>query len=139
MAMTGSYGAVTHNHNDRTICNIQHNWTSHASTGNVASTAAEAATAGLPYIRGGEFVGIVLSPGATAPNDNYEVTLLDDDGRDLLSWDGTGHGTDLGSNTAVTQYIPTIPIPFYGYPRIQVTNAGNSKIGNVVIYYRRGD
>lgn len=117
----------------RTVKKITMDWLSNAS-GAVSGTATKA--------RSGQILRVVFQPdsGGTQPTDQYDVTLLDDDGMDVLA----GVGANL-SNAANSQVVPVVtdgnngnmaPVAFDGTLELQVANAGNAKGGIVIIYYR---
>lgn len=85
---------------------------------------------------------IVIDPGSAAPTDNYDVTLTDEWGIDLLMGQGADldtadtssviplkQGTD-GTNTAM------VPITINDILTLNVSNAGSAKTGKVIIYTR---
>lgn len=107
-------------------------WTSDAS-GNV--------TGDTPTIQG-TLLRVVFNPGATAPTDNYDVTLTDPAGIDVLA----GQGTDLDTATS-TDVAPLMPATdgttTTAVPRVlndvlslSISNAGNAKTGEIILYVR---
>jgi len=110
---------------------IRYKWTS-TSTGNVILSTTD-------YLAGrvGRFV---TNPGATAPSANYDITITDDDGVDILNGAGANRHT---SNTETVFPIATgsiattgyVAITFAGILTFNVTNAGDSKIGEAALYY----
>jgi hypothetical protein len=108
-------------------------WTS-ASDGSVALTTGEKVW--------GTICRVVINPGATAPTDNYDVTLTDESGVDILA----GQGTDLDT-TNTSSFVPllegtdgttTAMMPIMVNDRLTLTiaNAGDSKVGEIVLYAR---
>lgn len=105
-------------------------WTSNAS-GAVNGT--------LSSKLGGVISRVVFVPGTSTaqPTDLYDVTLLDEQGMDVLA----GKGADL-SNATATQVCPLIgdgtttnqPVAVNGTLELKVANAGNAKSGAVHIY-----
>jgi len=92
----------------------------------------------------GEIEKVVFVPdgGGTQPSDLYDVTLLDEDGFDVLA----GQGANL-SNVNKSQVCPGIPLKdgattsvkkgiVNGTLQLVVTNAGNAKGGIVYLYTR---
>ena len=94
----------------------------------------------------GRAVNIVTNPGATAPTDNYDVTLVGEGARDVLN------GAGLNRDTANTEDIPVIvevgfpyaaPARYYAvHPVVNeaglvltIANAGDAKNGEVWIYF----
>ena len=85
---------------------------------------------------------VVFNPGATAPTASYDVTITDDQGYDVLA----AQGADL-SATVTTSVKPGIPfkdgtttsiapIVIDDTLTINITNAGDSKNGVIVLYIR---
>lgn len=109
------------------IAKIVFTWTS--SSGG----AADGATAGY-YT--GELIRVVQVPdgGGTQPTDAYDLTLLDDDGVDVLFGLGANvsnaaasqkHGIKDGLGAVVGSLLT-----------LHVTNAGNAKGGKTIVYIR---
>jgi hypothetical protein len=71
-------------------------WTGDASDGSVPSTAISWALADFVFL-------VVTNPGSTAPTDNYDITLTDSDGVDIMGGEITNRDT---SNTE--QAVPKI-------------------------------
>ncbi len=87
-------------------------------------------------------VSFVPGSGGSQPTDAYDVTLLDQDGLDVLA----GRGANL-SNAAASHVCPGVPITdgtstgvvpvmLEGTLELQVANAGNAKSGTVTLYLR---
>jgi hypothetical protein len=90
----------------------------------------------------GVLLRAVFNPGSPAPTDNYDVTLTDDDGVDVLSGLGANRHT-----TTTQEVIPlingsdgtnTTPLPraLANSLTMAITNAGDSKAGKIVLYLR---
>lgn len=91
----------------------------------------------------GRIQRVVFVPSATAaPTANYDVTLLDSDGVDVLS----GQGANLSETTAssicpgialkdgtTTSVVPGVVDSVL---TLNVSNAGDSKAGKVIVYVR---
>lgn len=83
----------------------------------------------------GFLVKLVTTPSATqAPTDNYDVTLIDENGLDALA----GSALDRDA-TATEQVYPVAtnaatPVFLCGTHTFTVANAGNAKAGTAVIY-----
>lgn len=76
--------------------------------------------------------------GATAPTDQYDVTITDEYGNNILEVDGTNLGSDLSGTSNVTYSMtsdPVLCVSVAGELTINVSNAGASKGGKIVIYY----
>lgn len=82
----------------------------------------------------GWLVKLVTDPGATAPTDNYDITLVDENSIDALA------DTGLNRDTANTEQVYTLasgaqtPIFLTGTYTFTVANAGNAKQGTAVFY-----
>ena len=96
----------------------------------------------------GELVKIVTDPGATAPTDNWDVVLTDENGLNPLA-NVQNSAALIARDTANTEetYLfllnaDSTPIGIALYPivcgvlTVAVANAGNSKTGRIVIYYK---
>lgn len=110
---------------------LDFDWTSSADGNAVATT---------DFRFHGEIVQIITDPGATAPSDNYDLDLYDDESLDLLQ------GLGENRHTTTTQTF----VPFIGNGtvtdhkvhvastiQLNINDAGDSKIGEVKIYIRR--
>ena len=87
----------------------------------------------------GQLLRITTDPGATAPTDNYDVTLEDSDAVDVLL------GLGANRDTANTEHIcpllgdatsQPIPVVTLGQHTLKITAAGDAKTGTVFIYWR---
>jgi hypothetical protein len=101
-------------------------WTS--GTGAEGGTASGTTTA--PF--DGEILALITDPGATAPTDNYDVTVTDADGHDVL----LGAGADR--DTVNTEYVAKASLGAVAASKLtlNITNAGDAKVGVVVLYVR---
>lgn len=110
-------------------------WTSDAS-GNVTQTTTSRIN--------GTITNVVSIPaaGASAPSANWDMTIKDENGNDILN----ALGSNL-SETAVVRLKPfgshtvnSVVYPFdvdlYDRLQINITNAGNTKSGTLVFYVR---
>lgn len=91
-----------------------------------ATTGAADATTTQRYT--GHIVVVQIVPGATTPSDQFDVTLVNGDGVDVLY----GDGADCG-NAATTVIMPNAPL-VADTLTLGVTNAGNAKNGAVFVY-----
>lgn len=91
----------------------------------------------------GEIERVDFIPSASAaPAADYDVTLTDEDGIDVLGGQGANRsasakstvcpGTPLRDGTTVS----TVPMIVDGLLTLNVSNAGDSKAGRVVVYVR---
>lgn len=94
------------------------------------------AVSGTPstYQYSGEIVRLVTVPGAAAaaPTDNYDVTILDDDGTDVLM------GAGVDRDTANTEQVLAASLGYIANDHLNlvVANAGAAKSGTVYLYIR---
>lgn len=126
-------GSITFSHAlHRTIRHLTFDWQSDAA-GAVSGLLSDAVS--------GELLRVVFKPdgGGTQPTDLYDVTLLDEDGFDVLQ----GKGANL-SNVTATNVTPLVGdgattnqrVALDGVLELRVAAAGNAKGGIVTIYYR---
>lgn len=126
-------GSIVESHSKtRTIRRLVLAWTSSAG-GAVQEIPSEAIS--------GELLRVVFAPGAggVQPTDNYDVTLLDEDGFDVLGALGANR-----SNATKQQLVPLTGdgtttnqrVVVDGPLTLTVANAGNAKQGTVTLYYR---
>ena len=108
-------------------------WTS--SAGGAVSEAISAAN--MTIILGKNLAHFITDPGATAPTDNYDLTLLDAYGVDVLGGEGANRDT---ANSE--QSVPALKSGVYG-DRIMdtaliftIAAAGDTKQGTVILYFR---
>lgn len=124
--------AITYSR-QRGIGKVVWTWTSDAS-GNVSGTDTESLA--------GEILRVVTNPGATAPSDDYDLTITDADGVDLLV--GVGANRDTANSEQTVPIIETLVaanphgsgVFFDGPLSLAISNAGNAKQGVVTLYYR---
>jgi hypothetical protein len=102
-------------------------WTSDAS-GDVTGNIAESYNSNLDRLKGW-IVKITTNPGATAPTDNYDITLSDGDSVDICN--ATLMNRDTATSETVT-YDP--PIWVDSELALVIANAGNVKGGVIEIY-----
>jgi hypothetical protein len=97
----------------------------------------------------GELIKIVTDPGGTAPTDSYDIVLTDEEGVDLsVHMDDVAIAALIARDTANTEetYLPLEDTAGTGriaaFPvvcdklTVTVNNAGNSKTGQIILYYR---
>lgn len=79
---------------------------------------------------------VVTDPEAdtAAPTDNYDLTILDEQGMDVCG--GLGADRDTANSEQFVPVIPTTTFPFAvgGTLTVTIAAAGDSKSGTVVIY-----
>ena len=99
----------------------------------------------------GRLIKIVTDPGATAPTDNWDVVLTDEEGVNLsIHMDDVAIAALIARDTANSEetYLPLEDTAGTGrmaaWPvvcdklTIAVANAGNSKNGQIILYYAPG-
>lgn len=97
----------------------------------------------------GELIKVVTDPGSTAPSDNWDVVLTDDEGVDLsVHLSDAAIAALIARDTANSEetYLPledeagTARIGLWpvvcGPLTVSLANAGNAKTAQVIIYYR---
>lgn len=83
-------------------------------------------------------VTTVPAAGGNAPDDNYDVTLLDDEGVDLLA--GLGANRDTANTESVAPMLgagTNVPVVVAGSIELNVAAAGAANKGAVVLYLDR--
>jgi hypothetical protein len=131
MDRTGSPGGVR---------KVLIDFTTDSATGSVAGTTEKIV---------GELVKIVTDPGAAAPTANWDVVLTDEAGVDLsIHMDDVAIAALIARHTTTTleTYLPLEDTAGTGriaaWPvvcdklTVTVNNAGNSKTGQIILYYR---
>ncbi len=90
----------------------------------------------------GVILRVVFNPGSPTPTDNYDITLSDIDGIDILSGQGANRDTTTTEQICpgVALYDGTttsvVPIAINGPLSMSITGAGSGAIGTIVIYFR---
>lgn len=80
----------------------------------------------------GVVIGLQTNPGAAAPTDNYDITITDDDGDDILGGAGQNRDT-VDTETVMSSGICGVAASKL---TLNVSNAGASKDGVVILWYR---
>ena len=123
--MAGSIATVTSTHNG--VSKYEMTCTSDAS-GDVDVDA-------IPMVQG-EIIAVQYSPHSTTPSNNYDLTMKNSDGVDIL----TGTGANL-SSTVHTQVVPAVSTYFpvfieAGSYDLVVEHLGNAKACIVTVFVR---
>lgn len=93
----------------------------------------------------GQLIKFVTNPGATAPSDNYDITLVDEDGIDvaegLLANRDTSNSEEVYAFKQVTltgtgSDAAALPIYHGGPVTFTLASAGDSKVGQLKVYMR---
>jgi hypothetical protein len=88
----------------------------------------------------GRLSKVVFNPGTAAPTDNYDVTLLDTNGVDVLQ--GLGANRDTANTETVVPAIEQLvgattallPVVVCDKLQLVIANAGNAKEGVISLY-----
>ena len=109
---------------NKTVERIVIDWTSDAS-GN--------ADVSIPGLYG-YLLKMVTDPGSTAPTDDYDITLVDENSIDALA--GAGANRDTANTEQVYPVASGAATPVFlcGTHTFTVANAGNAKVGRAVLY-----
>lgn len=109
-----------------TIKKIKFSWTS--GDGAEDGTASGQTT----HAYSGKILGLATDPGSPAPTDNYDITVTDEDGMDVLM----GGGADR--DTANTEYVLSASLGAVANDKltINVAAAGTNKKGIAYLYIR---
>ena len=146
--MAGSSTVVTYDDgvdgagNRASIRRVLIDFTTDSVTGSVACTTRKIV---------GELIKIVTDPGSAAPTANWDVVLTDEEGVDLsIHMDDVAIAALIARHTTTTleTYLPLEDTAGTGrvgaWPvvcdalTVTVNNAGNSKTGQIILYYRPG-
>ena len=125
---------------------VEISWTADATDGSVPDTEIIAAmksamvTYGHPEAVSGWVERVVTSPGTPAPTDDYDITLEDPEGVDVLG--GAGSNRDTATSEQVLPLVDGVPAPAYLASPSSLTlklsgNSVASAQGKVVIHVSR--
>lgn len=129
-------GTVTQSlsHSAENFKGLVFSWTADASNGSVPATTSNLRIDG--YI-----IKVITNPGSPAPTDNYDITLTNTDGADVV------HGELLNRDTANTEEIVPIPAdnvtvyggsPVIGTITLNISNNSvNSATGTVTVIFSK--
>jgi hypothetical protein len=108
------------------------------------SSSGGAVNGNLTEVITGELLRVIFLPntGATQPTDQYDMTILDSFGLDILA--GQGANLSNANKSHVCPGVPmkdgtttaTLPVALHGTLDLNITNAGNAKTGQVVLCVR---
>lgn len=95
------------------------------------STAGGAADLVTPGVYAGEVIALVTDPaaGGSAPTDNYDITITDPEGYDVMQ----GAGADRDTANTETA-VPAAKSIAFGPLTLNVAAAGDTKSGIAVLY-----
>jgi len=133
-SVTQTYSPVYSSEGFTNLATLTLAWTSDDATGAVSATTSTEIT---NQIAGKYIVLVVTDPGATAPTDDYDITITDANGVDVMG--GALANRDTSNTEQILPLIGTSsgPRPVATALTLNITNAGNSKIGSVIIYLSR--
>ena len=111
-----------------TVKKVTWAWTS-AADGSVGAAAVSTTTTNA---YSGKIERLVTDPGATAPTDNWDLVINDEDGTDVLV------GAGANRDTANTEQVLAASVGIVANDTLTmlVTNAGSGKTGTVYVYIR---
>ena len=111
-----------------TVKKVSWSWTS-AADGSVGAAAVSTTTTNA---YSGKIEMLVTDPGATAPTDNWDLVINDEDGTDVLV------GAGANRDTANTEQVLASSVGIVANDTLTmlVTNAGSGKTGTVYVYIR---
>lgn len=114
------------------IKKITFTWVSDDTTGGVSGV--------TTFSVSGKLFRITTIPGAggVAPDPNYDITLKDSDGVDILQGLGVDRHTSNTQDVPLVYLATSIPPVSKGLLTFAVVNAGNSNEGVAIIYYESG-
>ncbi len=139
--MAGSASTITYDEQG-TIRKVIIDWTSDDTTGAVTATTKKIT---------GQLLKVITDPGTPAPTANYDIVISDEESLDVLSGLGGTGGTApslLNRHTSTTEVVHLVaedsvtnPLPgsqpvVSDVLSVAVTNAGNSKQGQIIIFYK---
>ena len=83
----------------------------------------------------GKIVGLATDPGATAPTDDWDLTITDDNSLDVLL------GAGANRDTANTEYVVSASLGGVAHSKLtaNVTNGGNAKVMDIYLYIDTGN
>lgn len=96
----------------------------------------------------GELIKVTTDPGATAPSANWDVVITDPEGINVCTVCQNAaaliarHTTNTEETYLYLKNTDATPIGIASYPvvcdalTIAVANGGNSKVGEIILYYR---
>lgn len=135
-SMTFTYDAGTDHLGQH--CNVKKviaDWVSDDATGAVSGTTAK--------IAGTLIKGVTNPSGTAAPTDNYDIAITDAEALDVLAGSFDNLADRDTANTEEVYFgltdgaamLPVFPVVCDALT-VAVTNAGNSKAGRLVLYYK---
>lgn len=84
------------------------------------------------YAYSGEVIRLVTDPGSTAPTDDYDVYVYDEDSMDILM----AAGKDRDTTTTEQVLASSLGCVANDKLTFSIENAGNAKVGTIYLYIR---
>ena len=117
------------------VAKVVVDWTSDSTAGTVEQT--------IEHISG-SILGLETNPdGTDVPTADYDITLEDPEGYDVLEGLGVNRHTSSTEKTVVLQEVTINARQYAAHPPVndrpltfKVSGAGNAKKGRAIIYYR---
>lgn len=135
-SMTFTYDESGGDHAPASVRKIIASWTSDDSTG---------AVTGITKKIVGRLIKGVTDPGAAAPTASYDIAVTDEESADVFAACTDNLADRHTSNTETVYFLLSdgggTPLPISAHPvvcdklTIAVTNAGNSKTGEIILYW----
>ncbi|MDH5664753.1 MAG: hypothetical protein OEY10_00445 [Nitrosopumilus sp.] len=122
----GSSTTITYSAESQPVKVIYIDWVSDDTTG---------AVSGSTKRINGRIVKVVTDPSATAPTALYDITITDDEGIDVIQGLGANRSATVTEEVSVVYTGTSNNVYVNDILTINVTNAGNSKQGQIIIYY----
>jgi len=107
------------------------NWTTDGANGAIVDATAAGQANKTVNKYSGIITRLVTDPTDT-PTDNYDVTILDDDGYDVLM----GAGLDRDTANTEQKLESVLGVCVDSQLRLNIGTAGNTKSGKVILYIR---
>lgn len=80
----------------------------------------------------GQVMALVTIPGGVLPQDQYDITITDQNGYDVCQ----GNGSNLG-NSSIQTRCTAVSSPVFGNLTLNVSAAGNSSTGHAILYIKK--
>jgi len=113
------------------IKKIKWAWTTDSANGAIVDATATGQANKTTYKYSGEIVRLITKP-TDGPTDNYDVTILDDDGYDVLM----GGGLDRDTTNTEQVNASSLGVCLASQLRLNIATAGNTKSGVVILYIK---
>lgn len=136
--MAGAVGRIVDDIDNRQtkkepIRRIRIEWTSDDAAGTISKS--------IGHVNG-LVIGLETKPGATTPDADYDVTLEDELGYDVLEGLGADRSNSVAEKEVILKECTIGANNYAAHPAVcnnltfKVANAGNSKTGTAILYFR---